>query len=57
MAKIAALKTAWVVIGVVLIIQIMDSCQSALCKALVLFLGVVLVSCGSWLIVHHARKQ
>jgi hypothetical protein len=56
MAKAAAIKSAWIVIGVVLIIQVMDSCQDMLYKAMVLLVGAFIVACGSWFIVHHTRK-
>jgi hypothetical protein len=56
MAKAAAIKSAWIVIGVVLIIQVMDSCQDTLYKAMALLVGALIVACGSWFIVHHTRK-
>ncbi|MBN1494088.1 MAG: hypothetical protein JW938_08065 [Candidatus Omnitrophica bacterium] len=56
MAKAAALKSAWIVISVVIIIQAMDSCEHFVCKAATLLVGAVLVAIGSWFIVKYTRK-
>jgi len=55
MAKIAAIKSGWIVIGVVLIVQVMDSCDNPFCKTVALLCGAFIVSLGSWFIVRHAH--
>jgi hypothetical protein len=56
MAKVAAFKSAWIVFGVVLIIQVMDSCENVWCKAATLLAGVLVVAFGSWVIVKLHSK-
>ncbi|MFC1809112.1 hypothetical protein ACFL3D_03215 [Candidatus Omnitrophota bacterium] len=56
MAKVAAVKSAWIVVGVVLIIQLMDSCENIAYKIAALIFGALIVALGSWFIVKHGRK-
>jgi len=56
MAKVAAIKSAWIVFGVVLVIQVMDSCENVMCKGATLLAGVLIVAAGSWVIVKLHSK-